>query len=94
VSPSHTTALTSAPGVAPERAAPVLSEYLTQRELACELRVCKRTLDRWHASRIGPPRVTIGRKPMYRREAVAQWLRKREKDPAEEKVPGRRARKR
>jgi predicted DNA-binding transcriptional regulator AlpA len=53
---------------------------MTPDELARELGICKRTLDRWHASRSGPPRVTIGRRPLYRREAVTQWLRRREED--------------
>src|SRR5580693_7094144 len=61
-----------------ESASRLLSEYLTPEELAGELGSCKRTLDRWHARRSGPPRVTVGRRPLYRREAVAQWLRKRE----------------
>jgi len=29
----------------------VLSEYMTPEELAGELGICKRTLDRWHSSR-------------------------------------------
>lgn len=69
----------------------VLAEYMTPEELATELRVCKRTLDRWHACRTGPPRVTIGRRPLYRREAVAQWLRKREQGFDEDKAPRRRS---
>jgi excisionase family DNA binding protein len=67
-----------------ERAGTVLSEYLTPEELAGELGICKRTLDRWQASRSGPPRVTVGRRPLYRREAVKEWLRKREEDPSRE----------
>ena len=66
-----------------ERAGTVLSEYMTPEELASELAICKRTLDRWHASRTGPPRVTVGRRPLYRREAVTQWLRNREEDLSE-----------
>ena len=76
----------------PERAGTVLSEYLTPVELAGQLGVCKRTLDRWWAARSGPPRVTIGQRPMYRREAVTEWLRRREEGFDEEK--GRRVRKR
>jgi hypothetical protein len=63
-----------------ERLGSLLSEYMTPEELAGELGICKRTLDRWNASRTGPPRVTVGRRPLYRREAVTQWLRKREED--------------
>ena len=77
-----------------ERASSILSEYLTPAELAAEFGICKRTLDRWYASRRGPPRITIGRKPLYRREAVLEWLRKREENPAFANGSGRRARKR
>ena len=89
----HSDTHTSAGAVAAfDRARTILAEYLTPEELAGELGVCKRTLDRWHASRTGPARVTVGRRPFYRREAVTQWLRKREEGFDEEK--GRRVRKR
>jgi hypothetical protein len=52
------------------------------------------TLRRWRAARCGPPFIVIQRQVYYRREAVAQWLLKREKDPTEEKGPERRAQKR
>jgi hypothetical protein len=74
-----------------ERAGTVLSEYMTPEELADELGICKRTLDRWHASRSGPPRVTIGRRPLYRREGVAEWLRNRERGFDEDKASRRRS---
>src|SRR4029077_405782 len=57
----------------------VLGQYLSPAQLADQLGICKRTLDRGHAARTGPPRVTVGRKPLYRREAVEQWLLRREK---------------
>jgi hypothetical protein len=76
----HSNMQTSAGVAAFDRAGTILAEYMTPEELAGELGVCKRTLDRWHASRSGPPRVTVGRRPLYRRDAVAQWLRKREED--------------
>src|SRR5438270_13268968 len=61
-----------------ERVDGLLYEYLTPEQLAAELGVHKRTLDRWHASRVGPPRLTVGRRPLYRRDAVTDWLRSRE----------------
>src|SRR5262249_13647002 len=74
--------LTSSPTVgALERAGTVLDDYMTPEQLAAELRRCTRTLDRWHDKGTGPPRVTIGRSPLYRRKAVAQWLLNREEDP-------------
>ena len=94
----HSDAHTSAGAVvaAFDRAGTILAEYITPEELAGELGVCKRTLDRWQASRSGPPRVTVGRRPLYRREAVTQWLRKREeesdfRDGAERRARRRRA---
>jgi hypothetical protein len=53
---------------------PILSEFLTKEELAAELRRNVRTLDRWHALRIGPPRTRIGRKVYYRRASAQRWL--------------------
>jgi CO/xanthine dehydrogenase Mo-binding subunit len=88
----HSNMQTSAAVAAFDRAGTILAEYMTPEELAGELGVCKRTLDRWHASRSGPPRVTVGRRPLYRRDAVAQWLRKREEDLSN--GAGRRARRR
>jgi hypothetical protein len=66
-------------GASPPR---LLDDYLTREQLAAELDKCIRTLDRWHAMRIGPPRVTIGRVPLYTRESVAAWIQKQEHDPA------------
>jgi predicted DNA-binding transcriptional regulator AlpA len=58
--------------------APITDEYIEPSPLAKELGVSDRTLHRWYVERIGPPRVTIGRKVLYRREAVREWLRSRE----------------
>ena len=62
-----------------DAAAPVLSEWLTQGELAAELRVSMDTLRRWAARRIGPPSIKLGSRVLYRRESVREWLRSREK---------------
>ena len=40
---------------------PILEEFLTPEELATELGRNKRTLDRWDALGIGPPRTRVGR---------------------------------
>jgi hypothetical protein len=53
---------------------PILSEFLTKEELAAELRRNPRTLDRWDALGVGPPRTHIGRKVLYRRASVQKWL--------------------
>jgi hypothetical protein len=53
---------------------PILSEFLTKEGLAAELRRNVRTLDRWHALGMGPPRTYIGREVRYRRASVVRWL--------------------
>jgi hypothetical protein len=53
---------------------PILSEFLTTEELAAELRRNPRTLDRWEALGMGPPRTHVGRKVLYRRTSVQKWL--------------------
>jgi excisionase family DNA binding protein len=80
VSSPHSDMQTSGSLGAFERASTVLAEYMTPEELASELGICKRTLDRWHSGRTGPPRINVGRKPLYRRSAVAEWLRSRERN--------------
>ena len=59
----------------------VLAEYMSRDELAEDLNRCTRTLDRWHSLRIGPPRTIIGKRVLYRRQAVAEWLRFQEEPP-------------
>jgi len=54
--------------------APVLEDFLTRDELASELMRSPRTLDRWEVLGIGPPRTFVGRKILYRRMSVRQWL--------------------
>lgn len=52
----------------------IASDLLTIDELASELGVARRTVERWHAVRIGPPRIRVGRKVYYRAAAVRMWL--------------------
>jgi hypothetical protein len=54
--------------------APILAEFMTIEELAEELGRNKRTLDRWDALGIGPPRTRVGRTVLYRRTSVQTWL--------------------
>ena len=63
---------------------PILADYLSHAELAKQLKKSERTLDRWHALRMGPPRTLIGRDIYYRRDAVKRWLESQEHaEPAE-----------
>ena len=52
----------------------LLADFLSLKETAIELKVSKRTLDRWAVRGKGPPRTRIGRKILYRRESIQQWL--------------------
>ena len=61
-----------------ETAPPILSNYLTKRELAEQLGMSVRTVDRMALNGEGPPPTRIGRKTLYRRDAVLEWLRERE----------------
>ena len=53
----------------------ILSEYLTKEELAAQLNRSTRSVDRWALTGDGPPCVRIGRRTLYRRAAVVEWLR-------------------
>ncbi|KAA1054688.1 helix-turn-helix transcriptional regulator [Azospirillum argentinense] len=57
---------------------PLLSEYLSEPDTAKELGVCTRTLGRMRERGGGPPYVRIAKRVVYRREAIADWLRKQE----------------
>jgi len=59
----------------------ILSEYLTKAELAAQLYRSVRSVDRWALTGDGPPYVRIGRRTLYRRAAVVEWLRGLEMTP-------------
>lgn len=52
----------------------LLDEWMPRRELARIIGVSSDTLKRWETRRIGPPCIRIGRKVLYRRGAVKDWL--------------------
>jgi hypothetical protein len=56
----------------------LLNGYLTEPELARELKRSERTLIRWRVEREGPPVTFVGRTPMYRLDSAIAWLRGRE----------------
>jgi hypothetical protein len=57
---------------------PILDDYLTDDELAAELRVDARTIKRRRARSETPPMVRIGNRPYTRRSGIVEWLRSRE----------------
>ena len=56
----------------------LLDGYLRREELAQQLGVSARTIDRWQTLRCGPPRVAIGRTVLYSLESIRRWLQSRE----------------
>jgi predicted DNA-binding transcriptional regulator AlpA len=60
-------------------ALPLLDGYLRREELAKQFGLSPRTIDRWEALRIGPPRTSVGRTILYSVQSVREWLLSREK---------------
>jgi phage terminase Nu1 subunit (DNA packaging protein) len=56
----------------------LLIGWINRSELAEELGLSIDTLQRWETRRFGPPCVRVGRKVLYRMEAVRDWLREQE----------------
>jgi hypothetical protein len=56
----------------------LLGGWLERAELARELTLSIDTLQRWETRRVGPPCVRVGRKVLYRKDAVCEWLRDQE----------------
>ena len=56
----------------------LLGGYLFDKELAAELKLHPRTLRKLEEQGLGPPRTRVGRKVLYRRAAVEEWLLARE----------------
>ncbi len=56
----------------------LLTGWLNRADLAQELTLSVDTLQRWETRRMGPPCVRVGRKVLYRMEAVRDWLRQQE----------------
>jgi predicted DNA-binding transcriptional regulator AlpA len=59
----------------------LLAGYLDQPVLARELGIATKTLDRWGKEGRGPAVTKIGRRVMYSRKAVTEWLAACERDP-------------
>jgi len=61
-----------------EKPGGLLDDWMSREELARELKLSVDTLARWETRRIGPPCVRVGRRVLYRRGAVQEWLRQQE----------------
>ncbi|MSP75554.1 MAG: DNA-binding protein [Rhodospirillaceae bacterium] len=58
----------------------MLDGYWTDEQLAAELNISPRTLQRWDRLRCGPPVVKIGRQKLRPRDGVRAWLKANERD--------------
>lgn len=61
---------------------PVLSQYLSRKQLAAELGVTVRTISRWRWERKGPTAHVIGGRIFFKRSDVEAWLEKQREDAA------------
>jgi DNA-binding transcriptional regulator YiaG len=52
--------------------------YVTAGRLASLLGVTVRTLSRWDAAGIGPPKIKVGKKVLYDLDKIPEWLASRE----------------
>jgi hypothetical protein len=55
--------------------------YVTKKRLAAMLGVTVRTLARWNATRIGPPKISIGKTVLFDLAKLPDWLASREAQP-------------
>lgn len=55
--------------------------YLTEAGLAKLLGKSPRTIARWEAARMGPPRITVGRTILYDQDKLPDWLARNETKP-------------
>ena len=62
--------------------------YVTAPRLATTFNVTLRTLNRWDAARVGPPKIKIGKLILFDLAKVTEWLASRETEPV--RAPGRR----
>ncbi len=63
----------------------ILDGYLHSEALAAQLGIGLRTLYRWQARGIGPPKTKIGGKVLYHAEAVRRWLKANESGPVRDR---------
>jgi hypothetical protein len=62
--------------------------YVTADRLAATLGLTPRTLCRWDAARIGPPKIKVGKLVLFDLAKLPDWLASRETEPV--RITGRR----
>lgn len=63
----------------------MIDGYLTETQLATELRRTKRTLRIWRARGLGPAYSRVGNTVVYRDQALRDWLLRNEVQPVRAK---------
>ena len=88
-SPAHEPAPAIVPLMTPQTASIAESEieigarrYASAQRVASMLGVSVRTLSRWDATRIGPPKIKVGKLILFELGKLAEWLASRETRPA------------
>jgi len=61
-------------------ASSLLEGFFTEDQLAQELLTSKKSLARWDKQGRGPKRTRVGRRILYSRKAVQEWLESLQKD--------------
>ena len=61
---------------------PLLAGWISRADLAVELDVSVDTMARWETTKTGPKQVKVGRRVLYRRAAVLEWLKSLEQGGA------------
>lgn len=56
----------------------ILADYIAEQDLAAQLGVTVRALQLWRTQRRGPAWTKLGKKIVYRRQTVAEWMRAQE----------------
>jgi hypothetical protein len=59
----------------------LLAGYMTPEELAAELDMAVITLALWRMRQKGPPYVAVGRKILYSRTTVKEWIASQVREP-------------
>ena len=59
----------------------LLSDYFTEPDLAAELGLTVRGLQLWRTKRCGPAWTKLGKRVVYRRAAVSDWMKAQEQQP-------------
>jgi hypothetical protein len=67
----------------------LLGDYFAENELAAELDVTVRTVQRWRADREGPPATFIGSRPVYNKASARAWLKSRERNARSRRLAAR-----